>query len=176
MSDPTQPIVPPEPPRAPDPARQFALDQLRAQENLPGALLAGLGGALAGAAVWAAVTVATGYQIGIMAVGIGFLVGYAVRLVGKGVSQVFGWIGAGLSLLGCASGNLLALCAMVAREHGIALADVLAGLDASLIRELMIATFSPMDLLFYGIAVYEGYRLSFRQLGEQERSALEPGR
>ena len=29
----------------------------------------------------------------------------------------------------------------------------------------MVVTFSPIDLLFYGIAVYEGYKLSFRQIG-----------
>ena len=26
----------------------------------------------------------------------------------------------------------------------------------------MMATFSPMDLVFYGIAMYEGYKFSFR--------------
>ena len=32
----------------------------------------------------------------------------------------------------------------------------------------MVATFSPMDLLFYGIAVYEGYKFSFRQVGPED--------
>ena len=32
----------------------------------------------------------------------------------------------------------------------------------------MVASFSPFDLLFYGIAVYEGYKLSFRQLTERD--------
>jgi hypothetical protein len=38
--------------------------------------------------------------------------------------------------------------------------------------ELLVATFSPMDLLFYGIAVYEGYHLSFRQVTDQELAEL----
>jgi hypothetical protein len=29
-------------------------------------------------------------------------------------------------------------------------------------------TEDPMDLLFYGIALYEGYKLSFRQIGHEE--------
>jgi hypothetical protein len=33
-------------------------------------------------------------------------------------------------------------------------------------------TFSGMDVLFYGIAVYEGYRLSLRRLPEAEINAL----
>ncbi len=36
----------------------------------------------------------------------------------------------------------------------------------------MVATFSPIDLLFYGIAVYEGYRLSFRELTERDAEEL----
>ena len=28
----------------------------------------------------------------------------------------------------------------------------------------MKADFSPIDLLFYGIAIYEGYKFSFRQV------------
>jgi hypothetical protein len=47
----------------------------------------------------------------------------------------------------------------------------MSGLDVEIVKELMIATFNPMDLLFYGVAVYEGYKLSFRQLTEQDISA-----
>jgi len=33
-------------------------------------------------------------------------------------------------------------------------------------------TFDPMDILFYGIAVYEGYKLSFRQVSPEELASL----
>jgi hypothetical protein len=29
-------------------------------------------------------------------------------------------------------------------------------------------SFSPMELLFYGIAIYEGYNFSFRKITEEE--------
>jgi hypothetical protein len=32
----------------------------------------------------------------------------------------------------------------------------------------MIDSFNGMDLFFYGIAIYEGYRFSFRNLNEDE--------
>ena len=32
----------------------------------------------------------------------------------------------------------------------------------------MTITFSPIDLLFYGLAIYEGYKLSFRQITRDE--------
>ena len=41
---------------------------------------------------------------------------------------------------------------------------ILSALNLDIIGQLMAVTFSPTDLLFYGIAMYEGYRLSFRQL------------
>ena len=34
--------------------------------------------------------------------------------------------------------------------------------------ELLKATLDPMDFLFYGIAVYEGYRFSLRGLSNEE--------
>jgi hypothetical protein len=155
---------------------RFALEQLRSQQNLVGGALAGLAASAVGAAAWAGITVATGYQIGWMAVGVGFLVGLAVRFVGKGIDSVFGVVGAVLALLGCAAGNLLTVCGLVAGQEGIAFADVIGRLDPATVRDLMVATFQPMDLLFYAIAVYEGYKLSFRQLSQQELGSLLPGR
>jgi hypothetical protein len=38
----------------------------------------------------------------------------------------------------------------------------------------MAATFSPMDLLFYGIAIYEGYKFSFRQLTDEDMARVLP--
>ena len=154
---------------------QFALEQLRSQQNLLGGGLAGLAAAAVAAAVWAGLTLATGYQMGWMAVGVGFLVGFAIRIFGKGIDSVFGFVGATLALLGCAAGNLLAVCGMVAEQEGMAFMEVLSRLNPGVIQELMVATFGPMDLLFYGIAVYEGYQLSFRQLTEQELTTPLPG-
>jgi hypothetical protein len=150
---------------------QYALDQLKGEQNLPMGIAAGAGASLAGAAAWALITVLTKFQIGWMAIAIGFLVGIAIRTFGKGIDKVFGIAGAGLALVGCALGNLLAACGMISVEFDVPFFEVLSGLDLEIIREIMVASFSPMDLLFYGIAVYEGYRLSFRQLTEQDIAA-----
>jgi len=147
---------------------QYALDQFRSEQNLSLGIAAGAVAALVGAAVWAVVTVVTGYQIGWLAVGVGFLVGIAIRHVGKGIDPVFGIAGAILALLGCLLGNLLAVCGFIASQESIPFFEVLAQLDSSIVVELMAATFSPMDLLFYGIAVYEGYKLSLRRITQTE--------
>ena len=151
---------------------ETATARLRAEQNLTGGLLAGLAASLVGAAVWAVVTDATGYQIGWMAVGIGFVVGMAVRTLGKGIDKTFGVLGAALALFGCVAGNLLAVVGIVAQQQGEPFMSVLGRLDVSLIVRLMEVSFSPMDLLFYGIAVYEGYKLSFRRITPGEVTTL----
>jgi len=46
--------------------------------------------------------------------------------------------------------------------------NILEKLDLEIIASLMQATFNPMDVLFYGIAIYEGYKFSFRQLTQAD--------
>ncbi len=165
-------------PQAPelDPTRlHHLMERLRGEQNLNLGILGGAAAALVGAALWAGITVATGYQIGWMAVGVGFLVGFAVRAAGKGIDKAFGVVGAAWALLGCGAGNLLAVCAMVARQESLPFFEIVSRLDFTIARELMVATFSPMDLLFYGLAVYEGYKFSFRQLSQEELAAMLPG-
>lgn len=150
----------------------YLRSRLESEQNLLLGVLGGLAAAAVGAGLWAGITVLTGWQIGFMAVGVGFLVGVVVRFLGRGVTSIFGVVGGALALLGCAVGNLLAVTALAAAGEGISLLDALPMLTPELISELMVATFSPMDLVFYGIAVYEGYRLSFRELTEAELKDL----
>lgn len=146
-------------------------ERLKMEQNLPMGFLAGSAAAIAGAIVWALITVSTEYQIGYMAVGVGFLVGYAVRFMGKGIDKVFGVMGALLALTGCLLGNFFSLVGFAAKQDDIGVLDILVSIDYSLVPGAMMETFSPMDLLFYGIAIYEGYRFSFRLITEQEITA-----
>ena len=131
-----------------------------ASGNFPAAIAAGFVAALIGAAIWAAVTVATEYQIGWMAVGVGFLVGIAVRAAGKGSGDRFAYAGAVLALLGCVLGNLFTVVALFARQTDVGFFAVLARLRPGSAVDMLSETFQPMDLLFYGIAVYGGFKAS----------------
>jgi hypothetical protein len=132
-------------------------------ENFPLAVAAGLGAALVGAAIWATVTVATQMQLGIIAIAIGYVVGQAIRATGHGRSQKFGILGAVCGLIGCVAGNLLGYFAFYAQATHIEYMDVFGRLSVPLIQKLFTVFFSPMDLIFYAIAVYEGYRFSFHK-------------
>lgn len=132
--------------------------------NLAGALVAGLVAAVVGALIWAVITVTIKFQIGFMAVGVGFLVAWAVRTLGKGRDSTFGIIGGVFALLGCLLGNLLSACGFIAGQAAEPVVSVtlrVLGNPAS-IATILQETFQGMDLLFYAIAVYEGYKLSRR--------------
>lgn len=58
---------------------EASIQQMRDQGNLPGAFLFGLGAAALGAAIFYAVSAITGYEFGLIAVVVGWLVGKAVR-------------------------------------------------------------------------------------------------
>ena len=143
---------------------RHAIEKLRSEQNLPFGILAGTAAALVGAGIWAGITAATEYQIGFMAIGVGILVGLAVRVGGKGLDPIFGIIGAVLAGLGCGLGNLLAGGIFLAAREQVGILQVLSALDFELAKALMVAMFNPIDLLFYGLAIYEGYRFSFRPL------------
>lgn len=156
-----------------DPAKIQALQQrLLGRQNLPAAIGAGAISALVGATVWAVVTVSSNYQIGWMAVGVGFLVGWAVRMAGKGVTQPFGIIGAVFALLGCALGNLFSIYGFAAKGLDISLFSVIGAVPFSTVLSGFAQAMQPMDFLFYGIAVYEGYKFSFHTASAEDLAAL----
>jgi hypothetical protein len=147
---------------------QMLVQEIRDNQNLLFGVVGGIVAAAVGAAVWAVITALTNFQIGWMAVGVGFLVGYAVRACGKGIDKSFGFAGAALSLLGCLAGNLLTVCIVISKHQHIPFLQILSRLNTEIVVDLMKATFNPTDVLFYGIAVYEGYKFSFRRISKEE--------
>jgi hypothetical protein len=150
-----------------------AVAKMRQQQNLFLSILAGFGAAILAAIIWAVLTVSFQYQIGFMAVGIGFAVGFAVRL-GKGIDKIYGILGAVLSLFGCLLGNFFALLGFIAKQENINVVETLSKINYSKVPDLMISTFSAMDLVFYGIAVYEGYKFSFRKISPEDIGIHQP--
>ena len=140
-------------------ARALAVEQIRAAQNFTLAIPAGLVAALLGAGLWAAFAVATEMQLGLIAIAIGYVVGQAIQRVGKGIDTKFGVLGALCALFGCVLGNCLSALAFVAQAKHVSMFDLLS--PAMMIRATTIFA-QPMDLLFYGIAIYEGYRFSFK--------------
>ena len=141
------------------PTTQPAIEQLDDQPNLFMGLVGGVIAMLASAIVWGAITYFTEYQIGWMAIGVGFLVGFAIRFFGRGKTITFGISGAVLALIGCVLGNLLFYSGIIAREEGVSFLEIFFFLllsPAAAIEVFTIA-FEFMDILFYALAAYAGF-------------------
>lgn len=151
------------------------MNDLRLKQSLPLAVLGGLAASLIAAVIWAAISYATGYQIGFMAIGVGFLVGFVVNRLGNGLTSTFGIIGAFFALAGCLVGNVLTAVFVLSQlEDSSFLTVVVAFLSSpGIVLEIMKETFSPIDLLFYGIAIYEGYKLAVRRVTEEEMASVQ---
>lgn len=132
----------------------------QAFENITvGAITGGIA-AFVGAIIWAIITILTKFQIGFMAVGVGYLVGVTMRKFGNGYSNAFGVLAAILALVGCALGNLLSACAFASHAMHVPLLAVLAKLDPISAWEILQDSFAPLDILFYFLAVSAAYRTS----------------
>jgi MFS family permease len=149
------------------------LARRRAMQNLGMGFLGGVIGALLGALLWGAITALTSFQIGFMAIGVGFLVGFGVRMLGHGMDRIFGYMGAVLSLAGCVLGNILATVIARSMHQHIPFADELARLTPDAAWRILTEGFSLIDLLFYGIAIYFGYHYSFQKITPEELQALQ---
>lgn len=157
-----------------DQAKVKSLMQRRkAEQSMPLALVGGVIAALVGAAIWAVVTDATGFQIGWMAVGVGFLVGFAVQYLGKGIERPYQYVGAICALLGCVLGNYFAIAGTVAQDMHLDFFTLISRIPIDKAFDAMRAAFQPMDALFYAIAVYEGYRFSLKRLTAAELASLQ---
>lgn len=141
-----------------------AWEKLRQEQHLPKAAMAGLSIGLLAAVFWGIITVITGFQIGFMAIGVGAAVGITVRFFGKGVDKTFGLLGRGISILSVALGNYLSILGFLSSELGISLWEASGSFGPTFIIELLVDSFSYVDILFYGIAVYEGYQFAFRRV------------
>jgi hypothetical protein len=138
------------------------LADIRAAQNFPLALLAGSGAAALGAIGWVVVTVASKSEWGLMSVVIGYLVGKTIRKTGKGVDHRFGLLGAALAGTGAVLGNIGSNAIFLAGAQNILWQDFLRHIDPAVLQSAAGYAFRPMDLVFYAIAIYEGYVLSFK--------------
>ncbi len=144
------------------------LNELKSEQSIINGVTAGVVASLVSAIAWAGITYATGYQIGYMAIAVGVIVGFAIKKFGKGYDNSFGVIGAVLSLFGCALGNILTVMIYASVDNSIPFVDLLSTFDFSAAVSIMTSTFDFMDIVFYGIAIYEGYNFSVNKFSEEE--------
>ena len=151
-------------------------EKMRSYQSIPYALIGGFVLCVFAAFLWAVVAVGSGYQTGLMAIVVGVIVGVGVRYFGAGYDPVFSVIGGGYALLSCLLGVIFMQVGYYMSEQGLELLQVVSLLNFEVIISMIVDSFSMMDLLFYGIAIYEGIGLSRRSLepNTDPNDSLEP--
>jgi uncharacterized membrane protein len=141
--------------------------------------LGAIAGAVLGAIGWAAVTASTGYQIGYVAVAVGFLAGYGMRTLGGGRDRADGVIAAVVAFLGCVLGDLLTAVAQFAPHDAlhrtVPQLALLVLLTPKIAWFMLHETFNIMDIVFYAIAVYAAYRTALKPAPPQAAAVPRPG-
>ena len=124
------------------------------------AVLAGLVAAVVGGVIWGYVVKLSEYEVGIVAWGIGLLVGVAVAGVSRARGPVLQAIAVGCALAGILLGKYLSY-ALIAQEDldsiGIDI-GLFSGDMWSFFREDLDFVFGWFDLLWIGLAVFTAWR------------------
>jgi hypothetical protein len=132
------------------------------KENLPFGILAGTVAAVIGSLAWMGITIVTGWHVGYVALGVGALVGLAIRFFGNGTSMIFGIVGAVLTLLGCLGGEILTVIQLATTpQHDFF--DILKSVDLVQVVINILKQTEPIMYLIYAIGIFEGYKLSIRK-------------
>lgn len=129
------------------------------------AVLAGIVTAVAATAAWYFVVALSGWQIGLLAIGVGFVVGYAMRLAAGGVGGIRLQIGAVvLTLLSMVAAEFL-ITRKFLGEYFVSQGDTsplpmlfapaeMVGIVADVVKA------DPMTLLFWAIALSAAWRVA----------------
>jgi hypothetical protein len=130
----------------------------RRRNKLGEAIGAGVLSAVGGSVVWAVLVGLTGYRLGILAIGIGTLVGFCVRTYGRGRTEVFGVIAMLCAAFGCLLGDILGGAALISIAQDVSVLRVLDNLTLDLVRILLYEMVTFIDFVFYVIAMIAAYK------------------
>ena len=146
--------------------------QLLEEQNFVPGVIAGVVAAILGGGIYAVIAVATGYAVGLMAIGIGAFVGFAVQFLGRGVESRFVVIAAVLSIVGCILGNIFSVILLFARGSGESPLDIFSDMGLGDLINIALESFQPIDLLYWALAAYAAYWFAKRRLTKEEELAI----
>jgi antitoxin component YwqK of YwqJK toxin-antitoxin module len=152
---------------------KVVLKKLRRYQSFLYALFGGLLFTLVCSVAWTVITETTGYQGICMALGVGLLVGLAVRFFGAGIYRIFGVLAALLTLAGSLLGYYLSQTGFLETVQSAEYMKALAFLSPDLMLNTMQDAFVPLDLLFYSLAILLSYLLAIRRINARKMAKLE---
>ncbi len=142
-----------------------AFDEETKNPNIPFAVICGCVAAVVAGIAWAAFSILTGYQVGYIAIGVGFVIGWSV-IWGSGQKrgQTLQLISAGLTFITLFVSEY-AMTMYYGRQYLLAHPEEAPGYDGSWLfanpfsPDLLKDMLSPMGLVIWGIGIYFAYSL-----------------
>jgi hypothetical protein len=121
---------------------------------------AGAVAAVVGAFLWMIFVQVTGYELGVVAVGIGLLIGQVMAMT-AGTNEQLPPIGGMFALFGCLLGQILTDAHFFAEAVGVSTPRALAQMsdDLRVGWDVFTAYFSPIDAVFWFVACSASFRL-----------------
>lgn len=101
-----------------------------------------------------------GIQLSFLAIGVGFIVGFAISKFSGGKSHILGIVGASLSLASCVMGDVLSTIAIYSYQNNAPFFEILATINFSTITSILPQIVGIENVLFYLLAMLIGYALS----------------
>ncbi|MEN8227646.1 MAG: toxin-antitoxin system YwqK family antitoxin [Bacteroidota bacterium] len=150
-----------------------ALKKLRRYQSFLYALLGGLLVTVVAAVAWTVIAETTGYQGVYIALGVGLLVGLAVRFFGAGIYRIFGVLAALLTLTGSLLGYYLSHTGFLEEVQSAGYMKVFDFLIPDVILSTLQEAFVPLDLLYYSLAILLSYLLAIRRINARKMVKLE---
>lgn len=145
------------------------VEELKAEnagaEKIPMAIFGGVAGSILGGVGWALISILTGFAIGYVAVGVGFLTGYGVFYAsGKKKGRTLQIIAVASSLLGLVIGKYFivahAVRELIKKEDPNAeLPSYVSGKIIGLFAEHFSSFFRPFDILWIVLAFLTAWRI-----------------
>ena len=144
-----------------------ALEAETKDPNLPVAILLGIAAAVAGALIWYAIVALTNYQLGIAAVGVGYLVGLAVLFgAGKKRGPTLQVIAVVITLIAMVAGEYLTVRHFAVKalaEGGTTGVPLFLPLRSMFDLVIVGIKEDPITLLFWALALYTAFSVPGRR-------------
>lgn len=128
--------------------------------NLVLGAIGGFMAAMFSALVWGVIAYITHYELSIVSIGVGLLVGFVTRKLTGAGGVPTALMSAGFSLIGCMLGSTLGIILLGSHENLAVTVKILT--NPALLRIAYIDAFSPIDILFYIIAIVNAFRVALK--------------
>ena len=147
-------------------------EKLKAEQNFTAAVIAGIIAMLLAAVAYGLVVEAWPFSYGFAAAGVGVVIGFFMKFLGRGISMKFSVAAATFKIVGCVLGNLFVKIVHQAQANSASPIDLLRSHSLSELGSWSVSGLYLIHLVFWFVAVAAAVFLAKRPLSRAQRLAI----